>query len=137
MFRPLMAGGRENGQGAMYGALVVVGAQGLVAGDGLFGGSLIAALAGDPECCDARDSGLVRYLARFFEYEATVGCDFRGDLCGHAVDKRRIHAKWAVAATVTESGTGRWRDMLRHGTATRRSALVGDKRSALSGIAGH
>ena len=76
---------------------------------GLPGGPPVL-LAGDQERCHARHSGLVRYLARVFENEATVGRDLGGDL---SVDKRRIDAKWGMAAAARAGlGTARgpgWR----------------------------
>ena len=88
---PAMDGpaGQERGQGAADGAAVAEDVRGLVEGDELPEGDL-AALEGGLKRGHARHSGLVRYLGRVLENEATVGRGFGGQLRGDAVDKRRF-----------------------------------------------
>ena len=65
--------------------------QGLVEGDGPPEGGLVA-LDGEIGHRHARHSGLVRYLGRVLDNEATVGRGLGGQLRGDAVDKRRFQA---------------------------------------------
>ena len=64
--------GRERGQNAADGAQAVVEGLGIVGEDGPAGGDLVA-LAGDLRAVAVAESGLVRYLARVFRNEGTLG----------------------------------------------------------------
>ena len=101
--------GPRDGSGARAphnGTVVAEDVQGFVDGDGLPEGDL-AALEGNLARRHARHSGLVRYLGRVLENEATEGRGFRGQFRGDAVDKRRFHATGGVAAAAAWSGSGR------------------------------
>ena len=73
--------GQERGRDAVDGTVAVEEVWDLVEDTGLAGGHLVG-LEGDFESCRARDSGLVRCLARVVENEETVGRDFGGDVRG-------------------------------------------------------
>ncbi len=105
--------------------------QGLVEGDGLPEGDLVA-LEGDLERRHARHSGLVRYLGRVSENEATMGRGLGGQLRGDAVDKRRFRATGGVAAAAAWSGIGRRETQDRARLGRKPVGLAGDKRSAMT-----
>ena len=144
---PAMDGpaGQQGGQDAAGGAGVAE-EVGPSRGDGLPEGNLVT-LRGNLRCRHARHSGLVRYLGRVLENEATVGRGFGGDFRGNAVDKRRFRARCGVARAAAGVAD---RAMDGHDRGRREAGLAGQamadyvskvshptdacRRSALSGI---
>ena len=89
----MMARRHSSAARAPHNGAVVAEEEGLVEGDGLPEGDLVA-LEGDLERRHARHSGLVRYLGRVLENEATVGRDTGADSAGSGLEAA-VFVQWS------------------------------------------